>query len=181
MAVEAPASVEALATPSKSDVFASEPTDVYEGAAPTVSVAASEVSVAAPEVSGAAPEALVAVPEVSVAFVVVPEVSAVAPEVSVAFVVAPEVSVAFVVAPEVSVAAAEVSEAALSEAGGGGSWARAVETNAEAQRNAATRTAVHRSAFRMRQLDAENDDPTPHQRSPHDRLCSPLGSSEYRT
>ena len=116
-AVDATASVEALATPSMlSGIFASEPSDVSGGAALEVSVVA---------------------PEVSVAFVVAPEVSDVAPEVSD---VAPEESV---VSPEVSDVAPEVSDAAPSEAGGGGGSARAVATNAEAQRNAATSAAVH--------------------------------------
>jgi hypothetical protein len=123
VAIETPESVEALAAPSTLwGTCAAEPPDVAEGAAPEVTVVPPEVSVVPPE-----PEVSVVPPE--------PEVSVVPPEVSV---VPPEVSV---VPPEVSDVVTDVSVAAV--AGGRGSSARAVSTNAEAQRKAATRAAVH--------------------------------------
>ncbi len=133
---------------------------VLSVAAHEASVAMAEVSVVVPElsvVSVAAHEASVAVAELSVVSVAVAEVSAVVAELSVVSVavaevsvVVPELSVVFVTVAVLSVEAAEAlsagiefeDETAPSEAGVGGSSARAVATNTDAQRTAASTAAV---------------------------------------
>jgi hypothetical protein len=162
------ASVAVSAAPSvPSGASVSEQPDVSEdeglelSAALDVSVAELSGLSAAPEVSVAEPS-VVAVSQLSAALEVsVAELSELsAPEVS------PDVSV--VAVPEVSVVP-EVSEddAALSEAGGAGSSARAVATNAEAQMRVATSAAVQpRTPGNRRPF--EPGVWTPRRHSPHD-------------
>jgi hypothetical protein len=141
--VEVPALVGALGTSVLSDIFVSGGTGGTGGGVSVLSVgigvsrgAVSEVSVGGSE--GAVP-VLSVVGLVVSGCGVVPAGSVVSPEV-------PEGSVSevSVVARSAGpVVAPEMSEVAPFETGGGGSSARAVATNAEAQRKVATRATVH--------------------------------------
>jgi hypothetical protein len=173
--VEAPALGGALGTSMLSDAFVSEGTGgtgtgVTGVAVPVLSVVGIGVSVGTVgEGSVVGSEGAAPVPSV-VGVVVsgdgVPEGSVVSP--AEGSVVSPEVpegavpEVSVVAGSAVPVVAPEMSEVAPFEAGGGGSSARAVATNAEAQRKVATRA-------------------TAHPRTPGDRRPSQRGSSMLRT